>query len=79
MLEEVQIQVLVMFCLFSKRHEEADKEYNDYEKKECNCILERTQDPLTYGLLAMFCSVLIVLLIVKVREGDNEQTKDSIE
>ena len=54
MLEEVQIQVLVMLCLLSKRNEEADKEYDDYEEKECNCVLERAQYPLSYSLLAVF-------------------------
>lgn len=79
MLEEIEVEILVALCLLGERNEEANKEDDDHEQKERNGVLERAQDPLSYGLLAMLSSILIILLVVEVRERNDQQTEKGVE
>jgi hypothetical protein len=77
-LEEVEIEIFVALCLLGEGDEEANKEDDDHEDKECQGVLEGTPEALASSLLAVLGSVLIVLLMPKVGEGYYQQTQHSI-
>src|SRR5690242_10166096 len=79
MLEEVKIQVLVVFCLLGEGHKEANQENDDDEEEERNGVLECAQNPLADRLLALLGGILVVLLVVKVGKRNDEQAEHSVE
>lgn len=79
MLEEVEVETLVVLCLFGERNEEADEEDDDDEQQEGNGVLERAQDALADSLLAVLGGIIVVLLVVEVGEGNDQQAEDGVE
>jgi hypothetical protein len=77
--EVVQVEAAVVSSLLRKGHEEANEEDDDDEEDKGNRVLEGAPEPLANGLLSGLGGILVVLLVIEVSEGYDEQTQHSIE
>jgi len=79
MLEVVEVQTLVTLGLLCKGHEEANEEDGNHENDEGNCVLEGAPDALSNRLLAVLGRIFVVLLVVEVGEGHDQQAQQGVE